>query len=118
MGTVYKPTPTSRFFWIGYKGADGKRHYESSRSHRKTDAQRLLRAREGAIVRGEPVTPRTGRLKCGAAFQAVLDDMAANGRRSIEDTRRVLKLHLRPYFGEDLSVFRRKAPRVFKTMAP
>jgi integrase len=101
VGSVYKLTKDSRFWWVAYRGVDGKRYAESSRSERKSDAVKLLRFREGSVVRGEPVTPRMGRVRLGPALKSVVDDMKANGRRSVADTQRIITLHLLPYFGTE-----------------
>jgi integrase len=101
MGSIYKLTKESRRWWIAYRGVDGRRYAESSGSERKSDAVKLLRSREGSVVRGEPVTPRIGRVRLGPALKSVIDDMKANGRRSVADTQRIIDLHLLPYFGTE-----------------
>ena len=75
MGTVYKLKPNSRIWWVGYKNLEGKRCYESSGSELKTDAQTLLRAREGKIDQNENVTPKTHRHTLGDALDIYVSDL-------------------------------------------
>jgi hypothetical protein len=49
MGTIYKRGKT---YWIKYY-QNGKPFYESSGSHKETDAKRLLKNREGEISKGK-----------------------------------------------------------------
>ena len=95
-GGVFKPKE-SRFWWVSYYSG-GKRHAESTKSERKTDAVELLRTRLGDISRGVQVTPKVGRVTIGEALQAVIDDQRVNGRRSIADTQRRIDLHLLTHF--------------------
>lgn len=97
MGTIYK---RGRVYWIGYDGVDGRRHLESSRSKIKDDATRLLRDREGDIVKGIPVTPAHARLTFADAVQDVINDYRTNGRRSLSHVERRVTKHLLPFFGD------------------
>lgn len=95
-GSVYRK---GRVWWISYYGPDGRRHAESSESVRKGDAERLLLRRVGAREHNLPVIPRAEQLTFGEAAQAMVDDFATNGKRSIAVVRRRVAKHLRPYFG-------------------
>ena len=86
-------------WWISYRGPDDARVSESSESHRKGDAQRLLDRRVGAREHNLPVIPRAEQLTFNAAAQAVIDDFNANGKRSVRDVKRRILKHLTPYFG-------------------
>ncbi len=85
-------------WWIRYYRS-GRRHEESSRSPKKGDAERLLRTREGDVARGVPITPKIGQLRYEEAADDVLTDYRVNGKRSLPDTERRHKKHLRPFFG-------------------
>jgi integrase len=99
-GSIYK-LKNSRFWWIAYRGADGRRHHESSESERKGDAQRLLTSRLGDVGRGVPVTPRVVKLTFADAAQDVTNDYVANGKRSLPVVQRRINKHLTPYFGAE-----------------
>ena len=85
-------------WWIRYY-RNGRRHEESSHSRKKTDAERLLRLREGDVARGVPITPKVGRLRFEDAAADLITDYRVNGRRSLADVQRRTKLHLDPFFG-------------------
>ena len=64
MGHIYKRTwkdkqgniRQSGIWWIKYY-RDGRPFYELSQSTKEGDAKRLLKDREGDIVKGVPITP-------------------------------------------------------------
>jgi integrase len=87
----------SAVWWVRYY-RDGRRHEESSGSTRKADAERLLRLREGAVARGEPVSAELGRVTVDDALADVLTDYRVNGRRTLAKVEQVVRLHLAPYF--------------------
>ncbi len=106
MGSIYrrryktksgeiKESPT---WWLKYY-RDGRPLRESSGSSREGDAKRLLKLREGDIVRGVPITPRVGRIKFTELAKAVVSDYRVNGKRSLRDLEMRLRLHVGPYFG-------------------
>ena len=78
---------------------NGVRYEESSHTRKKSDAERLLRLREGDVARGVPVTPQVGRLRFDEAAADILTDYRVNGRRSVADLTRRVVLHLEPFFG-------------------
>ena len=80
-GTIFKPKG-SRFWWIAYVSG-GKRHYEGTKSERKSDAQTLLTQRLGDTQRGLVVTPKMGRKTLRAGLQSVVDDLRVNGKSSV-----------------------------------
>ena len=90
-GSIYKPKG-SRFWWVAYKSGD-KRHFESTKSEKKGDAQALLTSRLGDTQRGIVVTPKMGKKTLRDGLQAVVDDMEINGRR-VENTKRRIKKHI------------------------
>src|SRR5713101_8889899 len=100
MGTVYRH-PKSKYYWIAWKDANGVRQQESSKKTNKGEAQDILTLREGAVLRGEPITRKTGKRTLGEALKSRVDDMRANGRKSPEDAQRRIDLHLLPHFGKE-----------------
>lgn len=111
MGEVRRPTYTttdpktgervtreSRVWWVRYY-RDGRRHEESSGSTRRSDAERLLKVREGAVAKGERVSAEVGRLTFDQAAADVVRDYKLNERHTLRDLRCRLDMHLLPYFG-------------------
>lgn len=94
MGQIRK---MGRIYWIRYY-RNGKRYEESSRSVRYSDAERLLKLREGDVAKGVPITPAIGRLTFDDAAADLENEYIANGRRSIVGLRVRLKKGLRPWF--------------------
>lgn len=86
-------------WWVHYNGPDGKRITESSGSHRKGDAERLLQQRVGARENNLPVIKNAERLTFNEAAKAVIDDFIANNQRSLLVVRRRIDIHLIPFFG-------------------
>jgi integrase len=95
-GSVFLPAG-SRFYWVAYFSG-GRRRFESSRSIRKGDAQKLLSQRLGKVAEGVAITPAVGRLSFDAAMKAVIDDYKLNGRRSVSAIEGKIKNHLLPVF--------------------
>ena len=95
MGSVYK---RGNVYWIKYY-RDGKPFYESSRSHRKRDAERLLQRRQAEIVTGTHLDNDVRRVKIGELLDDLLLDYKINGKDHAW-AERVVRKHLRPCFGE------------------
>ena len=87
-----------QIWWIRYY-KNGRRHEESSRSTKESDAKSLLRLREGDIERGIAITPKVGRIRFDEAVKDVLNDYRTNRKRSLDDVERRIELHLKPFFG-------------------
>lgn len=85
-------------WWIRYY-RNGRRYEEPSGSKRKGDAQRLLQLREGAIAKGEPVSPTLQRFTFDDAMKLVVDDYTLNERDTLAQVQRRIRLHLAPMFG-------------------
>jgi integrase len=115
MGYIYRPSYTvrvrdpatgeerrekrqSRTWWIRWYRS-GKRNEESSDSSRKSDAVQLLKLREGAVARGEPVSAEAGRVTVDAALADVVADYTTNAKRTTAQVQRRIRLHLLPFFG-------------------
>ena len=71
----------------------------SSHSEKKADAKRLLKAREGDVVRGVPITASGGRVTFEDAAADLVNDYQTNRRRSLRVVELRLKKHLTPFFG-------------------
>ncbi len=84
-------------WWIRYS-RNGKRYEESSGSTKREHASTLLRLREGDAARGAPVNPKVGRIIFEEAVQGVIDDYAANGKRSLDLLQKRIAKHLKPVF--------------------
>lgn len=87
-----------QIWWVRYYRS-GRRHEETSQSIKKSDAERLLRLREGDIARGAPVTAQVGRLRFDEAANDLVTDYRVNGKRSLRDVERRIRLHLSRFFG-------------------
>ena len=84
-------------WWINYQVA-GRPQCVSSYSAKKDDAKRLLKAREGDVVRGVPITAHVGRVTFEDAAADLLNDYKTNRRRSLRVVELRLKKHLTPFF--------------------
>jgi integrase len=70
---------------------------ESTDSDKESVAKKLLKQREGNIVRGVPVTPQTNRATFDELAADVITDFKVNGKRSLETVAYHFK-HLTPFF--------------------
>jgi integrase len=87
-----------RVWWIRYN-RNGRRFEESSGSKLKQDATRLLKLREGDVAKGIAVSPALHRVTVDDVVQDVLNDYAANGKKTTAEVERRWRLHLLPAFG-------------------
>jgi integrase len=86
-----------RVWWIKfYRG--GKPFYESSRSTKKTVAERLLKRREGQVVDGRFVGLGAEKVRFERLAENLLSDYRANARRSTADVARKVEI-LKKHFG-------------------
>ena len=97
MGQIRK-RPNSKYWQIRWY-RNGVRQEESSYSPRRTDAERLLKIREGAVARGIPISAKIGQLRYDEAAEDVLVDYRVNGKRTLADAQRRHEKHLKPCFG-------------------
>jgi integrase len=95
MGSIYKRGKT---YWIKYY-RNGVAMRESAGSDKEKIAKDLLKEREGAVVRGVPVTPRTNRVTFDELAADVVNDYRINGKRSLDQLIRNFELHVTPFFG-------------------
>jgi integrase len=87
-----------RTWWIKYQ-VGGWPQCVSSNSEKKDDAKRLLKAREGDVVRGVPITASVGRVTFEDAAADLRNDYRTNRRRSLRTVELRLAKHLAPFFG-------------------
>lgn len=97
MGSVYL-RKGSKKYWIKYV-QHGRVLRESTETENIADARRMLRTREGDIVKGIPVDPDAGRITFEEAVVDLLNDYSMNGKKTLKDVRRRIQKHLAPYFG-------------------
>jgi integrase len=106
MGMIYKRGKTC---WIKYY-RNGKPFYESSRSHKETEARRLLKKREGEISGGKLPGIYFDRVKFDELAEDFLTDYRINQKKSLRRARGIME-HLRPHFG-DLRVTEITTPKI------
>jgi integrase len=85
-------------WWIKYH-VGGRPQCVSSNSEKREDAKRLLKTREGDVVRGVPITASVGRVTFEDAAAALINDYTTNRRRSLRVVELRLKKHLTSFFG-------------------
>jgi integrase len=85
-------------YWIRYYRA-GQRHEESCHSAIKQTAIDLLKVREGDVAKGVPVSAKINRLRFDEAAKDLVTEYRVNGRRSLDELERRIRLHLTPFFG-------------------
>ena len=85
-------------WWLRYY-RNGRRIEESSGSTKKSDAERMLRIREGDVARGVPIAPSVGRIRFDEAAAQVVLDYRVNGKKTADQVERRIRLHLEPFFG-------------------
>jgi integrase len=98
-GSIFRPKG-SRFWWVGYTSG-GKRHVESTKSEKKSDAQALLTSRLGDTGRGMVVTPKLFKITFGEGLKAVHNDLTMNGRKTADDTKARYEKHVLLHAAED-----------------
>ncbi|HTU33803.1 MAG TPA: site-specific integrase [Candidatus Acidoferrum sp.] len=93
-GSVYKRGDVYRIKYY----VDGRASYESSKSNRYLDAQKLLEKRRVEVYSGTHLDRRTKRTMMGELFDLLIRDYKINGKR-VDWVEGVVRKHLRPYFG-------------------
>lgn len=94
MGTVYR---RGTRYWIKYF-RHGKPYYESSHSTKKSDAEKLLKLREGHIAEGKFNGLRVERIRFEEIAEDMLRDYRINGKKSLERAERSVE-RLGKHFG-------------------
>jgi integrase len=85
-------------WWVKYHVGE-RPQCVSSDSDKKEDAKRLLKVREGDVVKGVPITATVGRVTVEDAAADLINDYKTNRRRSLRVVELRLKKHLLPFFG-------------------
>jgi integrase len=97
VGNVYSRKGTKKL-WIKYL-QHGRVIRESTGTDNIVKARRILRDREGDIVKGVPVSPNIGKITFDEAAVDLLNDYSMNRKRTLDDAKRRIKKHLSPFFG-------------------
>src|SRR6266545_4639520 len=87
-GTI-RELPT---IWIKYY-QNGRAVRESTGTTKETLARRILRAREGDVEHGIPITPKMGRITFEDGVKDLLNDYTVNGKKTHDDVKRRIGLH-------------------------
>ena len=72
---------------------------ESTQTDNIVKARRILRDREGDVEKGVPISPDVGRITFDDAAVDLLNDYSINRKKTYDDTRRRIRKHLSPFFG-------------------
>jgi integrase len=110
MGSLYRPKKTkklgerkgsggSKYWWMKYRGIDGRVVRESSGTTTEWKAKRILATRMAEVERGDWLPKPKNLISFTEAAQAVVADHKVKGRRSVDAVERRLKLHLTKAFG-------------------
>jgi len=105
MGSLYKQKQTLAdgtkrelpTWWIKYY-QHGRAIRESTGTTKDTVARRILRRREGDVEHGIPINPKMDRVTFDDAAKDLLNDYSTNKKKSHDDTKRRVDLHLAPHF--------------------
>jgi integrase len=89
-----------RIWYVRYYDGRGRRRLESTHSPDRQEAEKLLRKRLTAKDAGVLADAAIGKLTLREATDDVLNDYKLNGRKSLQEVRRKIELHLFPYFSE------------------
>jgi integrase len=89
-----------RIYYIRYYDNRGRRRLETTKSTDKAEAERLLRQRLSAKDAGVDGEAAVGKLVLKDALADVENDYRTNGKKSLGDVQRKIRLHLLPFFGE------------------
>lgn len=106
MGAVYRRKKKNRkgevvqsaVWWVKWY-RDGRPFRESSGSTKKSDAEKLLRRREGQVSNGIYVTTKTDRVTLSDLARDVISDYKIQNRKTTKDTERRFNKYILPFFG-------------------
>jgi len=85
-------------YWIQYC-RDGRIYRESAKTANYVEAERFLKRRQGELVTGRFAGLEPERVLVAQLLDDVLEDFAANARKSLSSVEGGIRLHLRPAFG-------------------
>lgn len=91
---TYRELPT---IWLKYYQG-GRAVRESTGTTKETVARRMLRTREGDVEHGIPIVPQMGKITFDDAATDLLNDYTVNGRKTHDDAKRRIELHLKLTF--------------------
>jgi integrase len=95
VGEVFK---RGRYYAIRYYDARGRRRIESSGSEKQEQAEKLLRQRLKAPDDHVPLDMQIGKVKFEDAAKDLINDYTTNGKKSLDEVRRRIDKHLKPFF--------------------
>ena len=106
MGSLYKRKRTLAdgtlrelpTIWLKYH-QNGRVVRESSGTTKETVARRMLRTREGDVEKGIPSDRKAGRITFEEAAKDFLNDYLINGRKTHQNAKHRIEVHLAPHFG-------------------
>ncbi len=101
-GLLYR-RPNSPYWWAKYY-VDGRPRYESTKETEKANAAKFLNRRLGAAANGTLPSRRAATTTVADLLELVCEDYRRNGRRSLPDAKRRMKLHLIPHLGSRKAV--------------
>jgi hypothetical protein len=97
VGNVYSRKGTKKL-WIKYL-QHGRVIRESAGTDNIVKARRILRDREGDVVKGVPVNPNVGKITFDEAAADLLNDYSMNRKKTRDDAERRIRKHPAPFFG-------------------
>jgi hypothetical protein len=89
MGSVRSRGP-GRFI-LSYASPNGRRFRPTIRAASKTEAERVLKQREGALAHGQPQFTHADTLTFDALAKDFIMDYEVNGRRSVEKAKKIVE---------------------------
>src|SRR5258708_18901801 len=97
----YRELPT---IWIKYY-QNGRAVRQRTGKTKERVARRMLRAREGDVEHGIPITPKMGRITSEDAVKDLLNDYTVNGKKTHDDVKRRIDLHLAKQQVDERKIF-------------
>ena len=88
-GTLIETGP----YWIKYY-RNGRAFCESAETESKTEANTLLRQKEGDVARGLPVAPKATRILVDELLEDLKNDYRVNKRKTVNDLEGRCKNHI------------------------
>jgi integrase len=99
-GSIYQ---RGGVWWVKYH-QHGRVLRESTKSAKQGDAEKLLLKRNAAIEEGRTINLRVNRCKVDALLEMVVTDYKVNRKKSLPETERRIRKHLKPFFGGRLAI--------------